>query len=190
MFKRLVLIFLLVSSFSAQAQVSMITSGFSQNLTKVDLPFGGDRKLYAIGINDKNTENFFVVSKNRAGASNDELYLEKFTKEGSAFSRTFQHKLTHPVNKSLAFVDNRASYLDVDKDGSYESISIIDQHEAGPESKVEKIIGIILYKNKAYEVWVKADDQFSKNHFSTNFSVLPSPVKEHFLKFWDGLDKR
>lgn len=59
----------------------MITSPFSQNLTKADLDFSGDRKLYAVGINDKNTENYFVVSKNRSGAENDELFIEKMYKK-------------------------------------------------------------------------------------------------------------
>ena len=64
------LLFIAIFHF-VNAQVSMITSQFSQNLTKSDLPFSGDRKLYAVGIDDKNTENYFVVSKNRSGADND-----------------------------------------------------------------------------------------------------------------------
>lgn len=179
----------LLFSIVFNAQVSMITSGFSQNLTKSDLDFSGDRKLYATGINDKNTENYFVISKNRSGAENDELYLEKFTKVGSDFIKSFSYKLEHPVNKSLAFINNRASYSDVDKDGNYESISLVDQHRSGPESEVVKVYGIIQYKNKAYVVWVSAEDGFSKNYLSENFSELPSSVKDFFLKFWNGLNK-
>lgn len=187
--KNLLFLILFGTVYFVNAQVSMISSQFSQNLTKSDLPFSGDRKLYATGINDKTTENYFVVSKNRSGAENDELYIEKFTKTGSTFSRTFQYKKTHPINKSLAFVDNRASYSDVDKDGNYESISIIDQHEAGPESKVEKVIGMIMYKNKPYEIFVSADDNFSQNFFSDNFSQLPTPISKHFIDFWNRLNK-
>lgn len=187
--KNLLFLILFGTVYLLNAQVRMITSQFSQNLTKSDLPFSGDRKLYAIGINDKNAENYFVVSKNRSGADNDELFIEKFTKEGNGFIKSYQYKLTHPINKSLAFIDNRASYSDVDKDGNYESLSLIDQHQSGPESKVEKVIGMILYQNTAYEVWISAEDEFSQNHFSANFSKLPVSVKEHFLKFWDGLDK-
>lgn len=187
--KNLLLLILLGTVYFVNAQVSMITSQFSQNLTKSDLLFSGDRKLYAIGINDKNTENYLVVSKNQSGAENDELYIEKFTKEGNQFKQSFQYKLTHPINKSLAFINNRASYSDVDKDGNYESLSLIDQHESGPESKVEKVIGMIMYQNKAYEVWVSNDDNFSENFFSENFSELPQPVSKHFLDFWNGLNK-
>lgn len=188
--KKSLLVFVLFGTFYLiNAQVSMITSSFSQNLKKSDLDFSGDRKLYAIGINDKNTENYFVVSKNPSGAENDELYLEKFTKDKTGFVRTFQYKLNHSINKSLAFIDNRASYSDVDKDGNYESISIIDQHESGPDSAVEKVVGVIMYNNKSYSVWISNEDQFSKNHFSDNFDQLPINVKEHFLKFWDGLKK-
>ena len=187
--KNLLFLILFGTVYSLNAQVSMITSQFSQNLTKSDLPFSGDRKLYAIGIDDKNTENYFVVSKNRSGADNDELFIEKFTKEGKQFVKSFQYKLTHPINKSLAFVDNRASYSDVDKDGNYESISIIDQHEAGPESKVEKVIGMIMYKNKPYEIFVSADDKFSQNFYSDNFSQLPTPISKHFIDFWNRLNK-
>ena len=187
--KNLFFLLLFGSFYLINAQVSMITSPFSQNLTKSDLDFSGDRKLYAVGINDKNTENYFVVSKNRSGAENDELFIEKFTKNDDGFSRSFQYKLVHSINKSLAYIDNRASYIDVDKDGNYESISLIDQHESGPESKVEKVIGMILYKNTAYEVWISQDDQFSQNHFSENFSELPSAVSKHFLDFWNGLKK-
>ena len=39
------------------AQVSMITSPFSQNLTKADLDFSGDRKLYAVGSNPPTMKN-------------------------------------------------------------------------------------------------------------------------------------
>ena len=188
--KKSLLVFVLFGTFYLiNAQVSMITSSFSQNLKKSDLDFSGDRKLYAIGINDKNTENYFVVSKNPSGAENDELFIEKFTKNGDGFSRSFQYKLVHPINKSLAYIDNRASYIDVDKDGNYESISLIDQHESGPESKVEKVIGMILYKNISYEVWISKDDHFSQNHFSENFSELPTAVSKHFLDFWNGLKK-
>lgn len=187
--KNLLFLILFATVYLVNAQVSIVTSQFSQNLTKSDLPFSGDRKLYAIGINDTNTENYFVVSKNQSGASNDELYIEKFTKHGSGFKRTFQYKRTHPINKSLAFVDNRASYSDIDKDGNYESISIVDEHKDGPQSPVDKVVGLILYKNKAFEVWVSAEDQFSKNYFSDNFSELPVAVKDHFLKFWNGLKK-
>ncbi|KEY19445.1 hypothetical protein [Kaistella antarctica] len=187
--KSLSFLFFIAIFHFVNAQVSMITSKFSQNLTKSDLPFSGDRKLYAVGIDDKNTENYFVVSKNRSGADRDELFIEKFTKKGNEFIKSFQYKLTHPINKSLAFIDNRASYSDVDKDGNYESLSLIDQHQSGPESKVEKVIGMILYQNTAYEVWISAEDEFSQNHFSANFSKLPVAVKEHFLKFWDGLNK-
>lgn len=187
--KNIFFLLLFGSFYLINAQVSMITSQFSQNLTKSDLDFSGDRKLYAVGINDKNTENYFVVSKNRSGAENDELFIEKFTKNGENFTRSFQYKLVHPINKSLAYIDNRASYIDVDKDGNYESISLIDQHQSGPESKVEKVIGMILYKNTSYEVWISQEDQFSQNHFSENFSELPSAVSKHFLDFWNGLKK-
>ena len=187
--KNLLFLILLGTVYFVNAQVSMITSQFSQNLTKSELPFSGDRKLYAIGIDDKNTENFFVVSKNRSGAETDELFIEKFTKEGNEFIKSFQYKLTHPIHKSLAFVDNRASYSDVDKDGNYESLSIIDQHESGPQSKVVKVIGLIMHQNKAYEIWVSAEDNFTKNFFSDNFSELPQPISKHFVDFWNRLNK-
>lgn len=186
--KHLYLIFIFAFSL-ANAQVSMITSGFSQNLTKNDLNFSGDRKLYAVGINDKNTENYFVVSKNKSGAENDELYLEKFTKVNDDFTLTFSHKISHSINKSLAFVDNRATYSDVDKDGNYESLSIVDEHENGPQSELKKVYGIIQYNNKAYLIWVSAEDGFNKNYFSENFEDLPISIKDHFLKFWNGLNK-
>ncbi|QDP84107.1 hypothetical protein FNJ88_00505 [Chryseobacterium sp. SNU WT5] len=187
--KNLLFLILSTASIFANAQVGMITSKFTQNLTKNELNFSGDRKLYAVGINDKNTENYFVVSKNRGGADNDELYLEKFTRNDNVFTKSFQYKLTHPINKSLAFVDNRASYSDIDKDGNYESISIIDEHKNGPESEVIRVVGMIMYNNTAYEVWISKEDEFSKNHYSENFSQLPNSIKEHFLKFWDGLNK-
>lgn len=187
--KNLLFLLLFGSFYLVNGQVSMITSPFSQNLTKSDLDFSGDRKLYAVGINDKNTENYFVVSKNRSGAENDELFIEKFTKNGEGFSRSFQYKLIHPINKSLAFIDNRASYIDVDKDGNYESISMIDQYESGPESPVEKVIGMILHNNKAYEVWVSKEDNFTKNFYSPNFSNLPPSISTHFIDFWNKLAK-
>lgn len=188
--KKILIFSVLIFSLACfKAQVSMITSGFSQNLTKKDLNFSGDRKLYAIGINDKNYENYFVVSKNAYGASSDEMYLEKFTKNGSDFSKTFSYKMEHPINLSLSFVNNRASFADVDKDGNYESISIVDEHQSGPESPVEKVHGIIQYKNNAYVVSVSAEDDFSKNEFSSNFSKLPKEISAHFLKFWNELSK-
>ncbi len=188
--KKFLLIFLICfSTIQYSAQVSVITSGFSQNLTKKDLNLSGDRKLYAIGINDKNSENYFVVSKNAYGASSDEMYLEKFTKNVSGFSKTFSYKMEHPINLSLSFVNNRANFADVDKDGNYESISIVDEHQSGPESPVEKVHGIILYKNNAYIVSVSAENDFSKNEFSSNFSKLPKEISAHFLKFWNELSK-
>ena len=161
--KVLLFLILLGSVFFVYAQVSMVTSLFSQKLSKDDLPFCGQRKLYAIGINDKNTENYFVVSKNRSGAETDELYIEKFTKTGNIFNRTFQYKKNHPVNKSLAFVENRARYSDMDKDRHYENLSIVDEHHAA--SKVVKVMGMIIYKNKANELWVSNDGNFSKKTF-------------------------
>ena len=187
--KKIIILFYLIVSIGISAQVSMITSGFSQNLTKKDLNFSGDRKLYAIGIDDKNTENYFVVSKNALGSKTDEMYLEKFTKNGSIFERTFSYKMEHPIILSLSFINNRASYTDLDKDGNYESISLVEEHRSGPESEILKVYGIIQYKNKAFVVWISKDDGFTKNHFSENFSELPIPIKTHFLKFWDGLDK-
>lgn len=167
----------------------MISSAFTTNLTKDDIDFSGDRKMYAVGIDDQNSENIFVVSKNRAGADSDELFLEKFTKSDSGYSTSFSHKITYPINKSLAFVDNRASYSDVDKDGNYESLSMIEQNENGPESPVQKVTGLIIYKNVGYEVWITSEDGFSQNQYSKNFGELPDSVSAFFLKFWDGLNK-
>ncbi|MFC6268598.1 hypothetical protein [Frigoriflavimonas asaccharolytica] len=187
--KSLFLSLILCTFLSVNAQVSIVTSGFSQNLTKAELNFSGDRKLFATGINDKTTENYFVVSKNKSGAETDELYLEKFTKKGRNFTKSFSYKLEHPVNKSLAFIDNRASYSDVDKDGNYESISIVDAYENGPDSKLQTVYGIIQYNNEAYIVSLSGEDGFIKNTFSENFSKLPKQISDFFLNFWDGLKK-
>lgn len=50
-------------TFWTNAQVTTVIDGFSTNLTKNDLPFSGDRKLYAIGLNDSKSVNYIVVSK-------------------------------------------------------------------------------------------------------------------------------
>ncbi|GJQ07181.1 hypothetical protein CAPN010_13390 [Capnocytophaga cynodegmi] len=36
----------------ANAQVGEVISGFTTHLTKSDLPFSGDRKVYVVGLND------------------------------------------------------------------------------------------------------------------------------------------
>lgn len=179
-----------VLSLTLSAQITQVTSGFTQNLTKADIPFSGDRKLYSTGLNDSTTENIFVVSKNQKGAASDELWLEKFTKKGSGYVRTYSHQMTHPVNLSLAFVNNRASYGDIDKDGNYESLSVVDEYSNGPDTDLERSNGVIMYKNEAYVVYVDHKDNFTENHFSTNFSKLPESVKASFLEFWNSLDKR
>ena len=182
------LISILVTGIFTHAQVSTVVDGFSTNLTKSDLPFSGDRKLHAIGLNDRNTNNYIVVSKNKSGAADDELYIEKFTKkDGNEFERTFSVKLTHPVNKSLAFVNNRMSYRDADKDGNAELIYIVDQHSNGVDSPVEKTYGIIMYNNAAYKIWKLAEDGFTKNYYDDNFSKLPAIVREGFEEFWNSL---
>ncbi len=171
-----------------RAQVSTVIDGFSTHLTKSDLPFSGDRKLYAIGLNDCNSNNYIVISKNKTGEKNDELYIEKFTqKQGGNFERTFSLKLTHPVNKSLAFVNNRMSYRDTDKDGNAEFLYIVDQHSNGVDSPVEKTYGIIMYNNTAYKIWKLAEDGFEKNYYSDNFNTLPQNIREGFEEFWNSL---
>lgn len=170
-------------------QVTTVVSGFTQNLTKSDLPFQGDRKMFVTGINDKLTENVLVVSKNKSGASNDELFIEKFTKTNAGYTKSFSTLFSHPVNKSLAFVNNRMMYSDADKDGHAEMLFVVDENEAGPESPLQKVWGIIIYKNEAYKLWATAEDNFTETKYDTNFSQLPEKIKNDFLAFWDKLDK-
>lgn len=187
--KKIVLVVsFLMSLVFSQAQVSTVISGFTTNLTKNDLPFSGDRKLYAIGMNDKLSNNYIVVSKNKSGSETDELHIDKFTEtKNKKFEHTFSVKLTHPINLSLAFVNNRMMYSDIDKDGYAEFIYIVDQHINGVGSPVEKVYGIIVYKNTAYKIWKQAEDGFSKNYYDDNFSKLPTNVREKFEEFWNGL---
>lgn len=187
--KKYVVFFSLLMSFTfCEAQVGTVISGFTTNLTKNDLPFSGDRKLYAIGMNDKLSNNYIVVSKNKSGAESDELYIEKFTEvKDKTFERTFSVKLTHHINLSLAFVNNRMMYSDIDKDGNAEFMYIVDQHSNGVNSEVEKVWGIIVYNNVAYKIWKLADDGFSKNYYDDHFDKLPTKVREEFEAFWNKL---
>ncbi|MFK7058613.1 hypothetical protein V3Q90_00555 [Flavobacterium oreochromis] len=186
--KILIVAFLFASTLNAQ--VSTIVSGFTQNLTKNDLPFQGDRKMYAIGLNDKLTENFLVVSKNKSGAATDELYIEKFTKTNQGYEKTFATNFSHPINKSLAFVNNRMKYTDVDKDGNMEMLLVIDENQAGPESPLHKVWGLIIYKNEAYKLWTTADSDFTKTNFDEKMAKLPENIKTNLVAFWDELDKK
>ncbi len=176
----------ILSAFLSQAQVSVINSGFTTNLTKNDLPFSGDRKLFATGLNDRLSNNYIVVSKNKHGAENDELYIEKFTETSNQnFNLSFSTKLTHKINLSLAFVNNRMMYSDIDKDGYAEFLFIVDEHTNGVGSNVEKTNGIIVYKNTAYKIWRLAKDLFNKNYYDTNYLQLPEEVRTEFESFWN-----
>ncbi len=172
----------------AFSQVSTVTDGFSTNLTKSDLDFSGDRKLYAIGLNDKTSDNYLVVSKNKMGADNDVLYVEKFRKNGDGtFTRVVSEKFTHPINKSLSFVNNRMMYSDVDKDGNADFLYNIEQNENGVESPLEKAWGLVVFNNKAYKLWKNKDDNFKKTYTDEAFQKLPDSVKSKFLEFFNGL---
>jgi len=140
-----------------QAQITTVMDRFSTNLTKSDLNFSGDRKVYAIGLNDRNSENYLVVSKNAKGAANDRLYIEKFTKENDGFKRTFSKEFTHPINLSLAFVNNRMTYSDVDKDGNAEFLYVVDANENGIESPLETVYGVCVYKKQG--VYFEGDER-------------------------------
>ncbi|WP_153935336.1 hypothetical protein [Riemerella anatipestifer] len=188
--KNILLVLALLSNVIVKSQVTTVIDGFSTHLTKSDLPFSGDRKLFAIGFNDRLTNNYIVVSKNKAGAENDLLYIEKFEKkQENVFEKVFSTKLEHPVNKSLAFVNNRMMYSDIDKDGYAEFIYIVDQYKNGMNSPLERVWGIVVYKNKAYKMWTTVESQFSDTVFDDDFKTLPEKVKTEFLDFWNQLNK-
>lgn len=187
------LIFILCLGFSQmiQAQVTEIISGFTKNLTKQDLPFSGDRKVFATGLNDRNTENIFVVSKNKIGAEGDELYIEKFTKNASGgYDRTFSHKKTHPKNRALVFVNNRAMLSDVDKDGNMEISYMLQESPNGVDNPSEKTTFFTIFKNEAFEIYNLKEENYQINHFSPNFKKLPSEIQKKLIDFWVKIDKK
>lgn len=188
--KKFLLAALLVISTLVAAQISTVTNGFSTNLTKSDLNFSGDRKLHAIGLNDRNTENYVVVSKNAKGAADDHLWIEKFTKSGNGFTRTFSKEFTHPNNLSLSFVNNRMTYSDVDKDGNAEFLYVVEANENGIESPLETIWGVCVYNNKAYLLTAKQSDSFQNTEVDPGFKTLPANIQEYFLNFWTGMKKK
>lgn len=191
--KKIIYFFIILLSLNQlKAQVSIITDQFSSMITNRD--YSSDRKLFEVELNDKLTKNYVVVSKNKRGAENDILYIEKFTKNKKAtfikgFVKTFSIKFTHKTNLSLSFVRNRMMYKDIDKDGNVEFIYIIKEQENGVNSPLMKIIGLIMYKNKAYKLWVHAKESFKTTHFDENFKELPENVSSEFLEFWDKLKK-
>lgn len=173
-----------------KAQVSVITNQFSSNLTKKDLNFSSDRKLFAVGVNDKLTENYIVVSKNKRGAENDILCIDKFTRKGDQkFIKTFTTRFIHKTNLSISFVQNRMMYKDIDKDGNMEFLYIIKEQENGMKSPLNKVTGLIMYKNKGYKLWVNASEKFETTHFDKNFKDLPENISSEFLTFWNSLRK-
>lgn len=173
------------------AQVTEVISGFTQNLTKNDLPFSGDRKVFATGLNDRNTENIFVVSKNKIGAEGDELYIEKFTKNASGgYDRTFSHKKTHPINRALIFVNNRGMLTDVDKDGNMEISYMLQESPDGVDNPSEKTTFFTIFKNEAFEIYNLKEENYQINHFSDNFNQLPPQLQQNLIDFWKKLDKK
>jgi len=173
-----------------KAQVTTIRDQFSSNLTKKELNFSSDRKLFAIGLNDKLTENYIVVSKNKRGAEGDVLYIDKFTKKNKKkYIKTFTAKFTHPINLSISFDPNRMMYKDIDKDGNAEFIYIIKEQEKGMESPLKKVTGLVVYKNKDYRMWSDTTDNFTTTHFDEKFKELPSEVSSEFIDFWNNLKK-
>ena len=174
----------------ANAQVGQVISGFTTHLTKSDLPFSGDRKIYAVGLNDRNTENILVISKNAIGAEGDELYIEKFTKlQDGSYQKNFSHKKTHPKNRALVFVNNRSMLLDNDKDGNMEFIYMLQESPDGIDNPSEKTTFFIVANNQAYEVWTLRKDNHRENYFSDNFSHLTESLQNEIMKFWNKLKK-
>lgn len=173
------------------AQVTEVISGFTKNLTQKDLPFSGDRKVFATGLNDRNSENIFVVSKNKIGAEGDELYIEKFTKNPSGgYDRTFSHKKTHPVNRALVFVNNRGMLSDVDKDGNMEITYMLQESPDGVENPSDKATFFTIFKNQAFEIYNLKEENYQINHFSENFNQLPPQLQQDLIDFWKKLDKK
>lgn len=170
------------------SQITQVTDGFSTNLTKADLNFSGDRKLYATGLNDKTSENYLVVSKNKVGAENDVLYVDKFRKDkDGSFTKVLTESFTHPINKSLSFVNNRMMFSDIDKDGNGDFLFSIEQNENGVESPLEKAWALVVFNNKTYKLWKNADDKFQKTFTDEGFQQLPENVKTKFLDFFNSL---
>ncbi len=190
--KNLILILFISLTFKhLNAQVSVITDQFSTNLTKKDLNFSGDRKLFAIAVNDQHTKNYIVVSKNKRGAKNDILSIDKFTKKkGKIFEKTFTTQFTHKTNLSIAFVQDKMMYKDIDKDGHMEFMYIVKKNKDGMNSPLTKVIGLIVYKNKAYNLWIDASDNFKTTHFSKKFKELPEHISTEFINFWDSIRKK
>ena len=175
-----------ISAFSF-AQITTVTDGFSTNMTKSDLNFSGDRKLFATGLNDRLTNNYVVVSKNKLGADDDVLYVEKFRKnDDGTFTKVVSEKFTHPINKSLSFVNNRMMYGDVDKDGNGDFIYTIEQNKNGVESPLEKAYGVVVFNNKAYRIWKTDADGFATTYQDDNFKKLPEEIKNKFLNFFNS----
>lgn len=173
------------------AQVTEVISGFTKNLTKKDLSFSGDRKVFATGLNDRNTENIFVVSKNKIGAEGDELYIEKFTKNASgSYDRTFSHKKTHTINRALIFVNNRGLLSDVDKDGNMEITYMLQESPNGVDNPSEKTTFFTIFKNEAFEIYNLKEENYQINHFSDNFNQLPAQLQQKLIDFWEKLDKK
>lgn len=172
------------------AQVGQVISGFTTHLTKSDLPFSGDRKVYAVGLNDRNTENILVISKNAIGAEGDELYIEKFTKlQDGSYQKNFSHKKTHPKNRALVFVNNRSMLPDDDKDGNMEFMYMLQENPEGIDMPAEKTTFFIVANNQVYEVWVMKKDNYRENYFSDNFSDLTESLQNKIMDFWNKLKK-
>lgn len=187
--KKILLAAFFAASLQIMAQISTVVDRFSTNLTKSDLNFSGDRKLYAIGLNDRKTENYLVVSKNAKGAADDRLWIEKFTKTGNDFERTFSKEFKHANNLSLSFVNNRMTYSDVDKDGNAEFLYVVEANENGIESPLETVWGVCVYKNKAYLLTARKTDRFLNTEIDPAFKNLPANIQEYFLNFWTAMKK-
>lgn len=75
----------------------------------------------------------------------------------------------------------------MDKDGHAEFLFVVDEHKNGQESPLVKSWGVIVYKDKAYKIYVDAAENFSQTHYSEGFDELPAKVRGEFLEFWNGL---
>jgi len=118
------------------------------------------------------------------------FFCTAYTKINGAYAQDWQIK--DFAESEIGMADDYTKFVDIDKDGVYETIIVYSYWTEKPK---EKFVGItwkllLHYKNNKYAVRAYEPDSDSDEpelKMDKSFDELPKAVKAYVTKYWDKL---
>ncbi|MES2109994.1 MAG: hypothetical protein V4577_14640 [Bacteroidota bacterium] len=120
------------------------------------------------------------------------FFCTAYTMVNGAYVQDWQIKDYAEITVDMS--DNCTKFVDIDKDGVYETIFVYSYWTEKPK---EKFVGttwklMLHYKNKKYAIRAyepDSDDDEPELMMDKSFDTLPKAVKAYVIQYWDSLAK-